>query len=52
MKSDLEIGIDFIKKTLQNNKVVLFMEGSETFPQCGFSAQVVFNLAVSWDTVS
>jgi monothiol glutaredoxin len=34
-----------ISKTIQNlidtNNVVLFMKGSSTFPQCGFSAKVV-----------
>lgn len=30
-----------IKSTLDSSKVVLFMKGSKTFPQCGFSARVV-----------
>ena len=30
-----------IKKDIGNNDVVLFMKGSATFPQCGFSAVVV-----------
>lgn len=30
-----------IKEAIENNKVVLFMKGNRTFPQCGFSAQVV-----------
>ncbi len=41
MNSNLETVFDFIKTTLDNNKVVLFMKGSKKFPQCGFSAQVV-----------
>jgi len=31
----------FIDTLVQNNKVVLFMKGNPTFPQCGFSAAVV-----------
>lgn len=30
-----------IQDTLDQNKIVLFMKGTKTFPQCGFSAQVV-----------
>lgn len=30
-----------IKKTIEENKVVLYMKGSKDFPQCGFSATVV-----------
>ena len=30
-----------IKKTLSDHRVVLYMKGSSTFPQCGFSAKVV-----------
>jgi monothiol glutaredoxin len=30
-----------IESTVNSGKVVLFMKGSKTFPQCGFSAQVV-----------
>jgi monothiol glutaredoxin len=36
---------DWIRKAVANNDVVLFMKGSKTFPQCGFSAQVVQILA-------
>ena len=32
---------DWIRKTVANNDVVLFMKGTKNFPQCGFSAQVV-----------
>src|SRR5262245_6197495 len=32
---------DWIRKTVAGNDVVLFMKGTKTFPQCGFSAQVV-----------
>jgi monothiol glutaredoxin len=31
---------DWIRKTIANNDVVLFMKGTAKFPQCGFSAQV------------
>jgi monothiol glutaredoxin len=30
-----------IKDTVTKNRVVLFMKGSKTFPQCGFSARAV-----------
>lgn len=30
-----------IKETVESNRVVLFMKGSKTFPQCGFSARAV-----------
>lgn len=32
---------DRIESELNNNDIVLFMKGSKTFPQCGFSAAVV-----------
>jgi len=32
---------DQIKSTLGSKRVVLFMKGRKTSPQCGFSAQVV-----------
>jgi monothiol glutaredoxin len=32
---------DDIKKTITENKVVLFMKGTPDFPQCGFSSKVV-----------
>ncbi len=31
---------DWIRKTVANNDVVLFMKGTKQFPQCGFSNQV------------
>jgi monothiol glutaredoxin len=31
----------FIDTLVQKNKVMLFMKGNPTFPQCGFSAAVV-----------
>ena len=31
----------FIAHLVANNKVMLFMKGNKTFPQCGFSAAVV-----------
>lgn len=30
-----------IKDMVEKNKVVLFMKGTKSFPQCGFSARVV-----------
>jgi monothiol glutaredoxin len=30
-----------IKQEIENNPIVLFMKGTKTSPQCGFSAQVV-----------
>lgn len=30
-----------IKETVESNRVVLFMKGTKTFPQCGFSARAV-----------
>lgn len=32
---------DFISKEITESPVVLFMKGTPTFPQCGFSATVV-----------
>ena len=32
---------DFLKKIIQQHPVVLFMKGSPSFPQCGFSQQAV-----------
>ena len=29
-----------IRKTVESNDVVLFMKGTKTFPQCGFSSRV------------
>ena len=33
--------LDEIKKEVNSNDVVLFMKGTPTFPQCGFSAHLV-----------
>ena len=30
-----------IEKTLNDNKIVLFMKGTPSFPQCGFSARSI-----------
>lgn len=30
-----------IQQTIDSNKIVLFMKGTKSFPQCGFSATVV-----------
>lgn len=32
---------ELIKKDVTDNKIVVFMKGSKTAPQCGFSAAVV-----------
>jgi monothiol glutaredoxin len=33
--------LDQIKRDIEGNRVILFMKGTKTFPQCGFSARVV-----------
>lgn len=33
-----------IKKQLQDNAIVLYMKGTPTFPQCGFSGKAVYIL--------
>ena len=30
-----------IQQTIESNRIVLFMKGTKTFPQCGFSSTVV-----------
>jgi monothiol glutaredoxin len=45
--------LETIKQEIETNRVVLFMKGSKTFPQCGFSARVVQILnqhGVSYET--
>ncbi|MDQ3188381.1 MAG: Grx4 family monothiol glutaredoxin [Pseudomonadota bacterium] len=32
---------DFVKKTVSDNPVVLFMKGTSQFPQCGFSGRAI-----------
>jgi monothiol glutaredoxin len=32
---------DRIREVIEKNKVVLFMKGTKTFPQCGFSSALV-----------
>jgi len=42
-----------IQRDIDEHRVVLFMKGSRTFPQCGFSARVVEildDLAVPYET--
>ena len=34
-------GHEKIEKTLNDNKIVLFMKGTPSFPQCGFSARSI-----------
>ena len=43
-----------IQATINNNKIVLFMKGNRSFPQCGFSAatvEVFEALGVPFETV-
>ncbi|MEF9943331.1 MAG: Grx4 family monothiol glutaredoxin, partial [Burkholderiaceae bacterium] len=32
---------DFIRKTVTENPIVLFMKGTAQFPQCGFSGRAI-----------
>ncbi|MGI9439766.1 MAG: Grx4 family monothiol glutaredoxin [Parvibaculales bacterium] len=44
-----------VKNAIQSADVVLFMKGTPTFPQCGFSAQVVqilSHLGVAYESVN
>ena len=49
---------DEIKKTISENKIVLYMKGTPESPQCGFSAKVVQilndigTIFISYDAVS
>ena len=46
---------DWIRKTVANNDVVVFMKGTKDFPQCGFSsqvAQILGHLGVSYRDVN
>ena len=43
--SDQQAVHDWIRKTIAANDVVVFMKGTKSFPQCGFSAQVAQVLA-------
>ena len=45
--SDQQAVHDWIRQTVNNNDVVLFMKGNAKMPQCGFSAQVAQILALS-----
>jgi len=43
-----------IQSTINSNKIVLFMKGNRSFPQCGFSAatvEVFEQLGVPYETV-
>ena len=43
-----------IQSTINGNKIVIFMKGNRTFPQCGFSAatvEVFEQLGVQYETV-
>ena len=45
---------DRIRKTIEENKIVIYMKGNPTFPMCGFSAATieVFNeLGMPYETV-
>ena len=37
--------VEFIKKQIEENPVVIFMKGTPDFPQCGFSARAAQALA-------
>ncbi|MEM7778244.1 MAG: Grx4 family monothiol glutaredoxin [Pseudomonadota bacterium] len=37
---------DWIRRTVNSHDVVLFMKGTQQFPQCGFSAQVAQIMAL------
>ncbi|KPC50119.1 Grx4 family monothiol glutaredoxin [Amantichitinum ursilacus] len=46
---------DSIRQTVTENPVVLFMKGTPTFPQCGFSAgavQILKNLGANFVAVN
>jgi monothiol glutaredoxin len=46
---------DDIKATVEQNKVVIFMKGTTSFPQCGFSAraiQIFQKIGVPFHTVN
>lgn len=46
---------DWIRKAIASNDVVLFMKGTQNFPQCGFSsqvAQILGHLGVSYKDVN
>jgi len=49
-----ESAADRIRKTIDDNRIVIYMKGTPTFPMCGFSAATieVFNeLGVPYETV-
>lgn len=49
-----ESAADRIQKTIDDNRIVIYMKGTPTFPMCGFSAATieVFNeLGVPYETV-
>jgi len=46
---------DWIRKQVSNNDVVLFMKGTKTMPQCGFSsqvAQILGHLGVEYEDIN
>ena len=46
---------DWINKQIANNDVVLFMKGTKTMPQCGFSmqvAQILNHLGVEYEDIN
>jgi monothiol glutaredoxin len=45
---------DRIRESIENNKILIFMKGSPSFPMCGFSAatiEVFEELGVPYNTV-
>ncbi|MGD2025933.1 MAG: glutaredoxin domain-containing protein, partial [Methyloceanibacter sp.] len=46
---------DWITKKIANNDIVLFMKGTKTMPQCGFSmqvAQILNHLGVDYEDIN
>lgn len=49
-----DITSDRIRESIENNKILIFMKGSPSFPMCGFSAatiEVFEELGVPYNTV-
>lgn len=49
-----ENAADRIRKTIEDNRIVIYMKGTPTFPMCGFSAatiEVLNEVGVPYETV-
>ena len=47
--------LEQIKQEINNNQVVLFMKGTPSFPQCGFSAaitEILINIDVKFKSIN